>query len=235
MIKYIGKTLLLEEDNEKVLVIGDLHIGYDEAVRRSGVLLPNITLKETEKDVTEVLTSVGKVSKIVLLGDLKHSFGLMGLEWKGLLALFEYLKKYCKEIIIIKGNHDSGLEYIANVKNLKVEDFFVWKQYVFLHGDRDFKEIYRKDIEYWIVGHAHPAVWLVEGAKREKFKCFLVGNYKGKKVVVIPSFFSGNEGSDPRENVMELAWPIDLVKFEVVIVGENLETLEFGKLSRLPR
>lgn len=226
--------ILLEEDGERVLVIGDLHIGYDEAIRRSGILLPNVTLKNTERDLQQILDKVGKIDKVILLGDIKHSFGLMGLEWKGILAFLDRLFEYCKTIVIVKGNHDASLEYIADKRNIVVMNFYLWKKYAFLHGDRDFQEIYDSTIACWIVGHAHPAVWLRDGAKREKYKCFLVGTYKRKKVIVMPSFFTGNEGSDPRENDLELAWPLDFGKSQVIIVGDALETFDFGVLNKLP-
>ena len=104
---------------------------------------------------------------------------------------------------------------------------------MFLHGDRDFKEVYDKKIKYWVVGHGHPAVRLSDGMKVEKYKCFLVGCFRKKKVIIVPSFFVGNEGSDPRENDLGLAWNFDLKSFNVVVVGENLEVFDFGKLRRL--
>ena len=39
MIKYIGKTLLIENGGRKILVIGDLHIGFEEALNKTGVLI----------------------------------------------------------------------------------------------------------------------------------------------------------------------------------------------------
>ena len=32
MIKYIGKCLLVVENSEKILVIGDLHLGFEEVL-----------------------------------------------------------------------------------------------------------------------------------------------------------------------------------------------------------
>ena len=38
MISYVGKGLLIEE-GEKILVIGDLHLGYEEMPNKSGVFV----------------------------------------------------------------------------------------------------------------------------------------------------------------------------------------------------
>ena len=235
MINYIDKCLLLEDNNEKVVVIGDLHIGYDESLRRKGVLVPDVTLSETVFGLKNVFESVGKVSKIVLLGDVKHSFGtILRSEWKNITELFDYLFGFCEEIIIIKGNHDVIVEPVAKSRKLEVRDYYFWKGYMFLHGDRDFKEIYDKKVKYWILGHAHPAVWLRDGVKKEKYKCFLNGKYKGKNVIIVPSFFAGNEGTDPRDSDLRLAWEFDFTNFEVIIISEKMEVLNFGKLKKLP-
>ncbi len=236
MISYVDKCLLIEEDKEKILVVGDLHIGYDESLRRGGILVPNVTLNETINGLEKIVKKVGKLNKVVLLGDVKHSFGtILRSEWKNITELFDYLLTFSDEIILIKGNHDVVVSPVAHTRRIEVRDYFLWKSYAFLHGDRNFKEIYNKNIKRWVLGHAHPAVWLREGAKKEKYKCFLVGKYKSKQIIVLPSFFAGNEGTDPRDGEMNLAWKFDFSNFEVVIVSEELEVLNFGKLKKLPK
>ena len=103
-----------------------------------------------------------------------------------------------------------------------------------MHGDRDFSENYDKKIKYWIVGHGHPAIKISDGVKVEKYKCFLVGGFKGKEIIVVPSFFAYSEGSDPRENDLGLTWKFNFEKFKVFAVnGDLLEVLEFGKLRNI--
>ena len=74
-----------------------------------------------------------------------------------------------------------------------------------------------------------------EGDKTEKYKCFLSGKYKGKKVVILPSFSGINEGIDAREMEKEMVWKFHLQNFEVWIVSDNLSVLNFGKLKKLDR
>jgi len=163
----------------------------------------------------------------VLLGDVKHDFGKIARqEWKEVLELFDFFKRKNCNIIIIKGNHDKIID-------IKVFDKYVLENVCFMHGDVDFKESYDKKIKFWVVGHGHPAVKISDGVKIEKYKCFLVGKYKGKKVIVVPSFFEGNAGSDPREDELGLAWNFKIDIFDVKIVGDNLEVLDFGKLKNL--
>jgi putative SbcD/Mre11-related phosphoesterase len=284
-IEFIGKSLLLDNS---ILVIGDLHLGYEGAMRESGIFVKADLYGEVIRDLEKIFEKIqgkkyGKVEvgedllidvkhskinkekkgakhndgdvgfgddnskgatkgvaidKIILLGDLKHEFGRISRdEWKEVLELIDYLKKKCNEIIIVKGNHDVVLESVTGKKGISVVDYFVFRDFVFLHGDKDFEKskIYDKKIKRWIVGHGHPAITLEEkrGIKKEKYKCFLVGKFKGKEIIIVPSFFPITGGSDPRDYDLNMAWNFNLNKFNVKIVGENLETFDFGKLGKL--
>jgi uncharacterized protein len=234
MIKYIGKCLLIEEKGKKLLVIGDLHLGYEEHMNQSGVFVGRQMFNEMIEYLDKVFEKVGDVDEVVLLGDVKHDFGsIMKQEWQDVLGLFEYLEDRCKKITIIKGNHDKIIEPIARKSDVEVKDFYIWEGYCFIHGDRDFDEIYGKEVKYWVVGHGHPAVKISDGVKVEKYKCFLIGRYKKKKVILVPSFFAYNEGSDPRDNFLGMVWEFDFEKFEVKAVGKDLEVLDFGLLKNL--
>ncbi len=242
-IEYVGKCLLIEDGEgtkkERVIVIGDLHLGYEGALQESGYAIISKAYEETISDLDKIFESVGKVDKIVILGDIKHEFGRISKdEWRDVGALIDYLEgKLDKngELIIVKGNHDVIINSITVKKKIFVMDYFIWKEYAFLHGDSEFDEINNKLVKTWVVGHAHPAIVLKEGGgvKSEKYKCFLVGKYKGKKVIVLPSFFPLVEGTDARNGNLGLAWDFDLTNFDVKVVGEGLKVLDFGKLGRI--
>ena len=244
-IRYLSKCLLIEDVKEKVLVIGDLHIG------ESGGRIEGIDIKERRFDeMIEELNIIfriinikaeGKrkiVDKIILLGDLKHDFSSLSWEERnGLVNLFDYLDDKCEEIIIIRGNHDNYLLNLTSKRRIKIYDNYVWKGFCFLHGNRDFKEIYRNEIKCWVMGHLHPAIVLREGIKSEKYKCFLEGSFKNKKIIVLPSF-SISEGIDVLELLEKrknnLAWDFDLKKFTVKIVdSDKMEVVDFGKLKKI--
>ena len=234
MINYVGKCLLIKEKDRKLLIIGDLHLGYEEYLNRFGVFVSRQMFNEMVDYLNCVFKKIGNVDEIVLLGDVKHDFGSIGRQgWGDVLKLFEYVEDKCKKIIIARGNHDNFIGPIAKGSDVDVNDFYVWGEYCFIHGDKDFKEIYEKKIRCWVVGHGHPAVKISDNIKTEKYKCFLVGKYKNKKIILVPSFFSYKEGSDPRENDLGLAWKFRLNKFSVKIAGKNLEVLDFGKLKDL--
>lgn len=234
MIRYEGKCLVVEEGKKKILVIGDLHIGIEEALRDSGVFISTRLVDEMIEELDKVFEKVGKVDEIILLGDVKHYFGKISKdEWRGVLRLFDYLKEKCGKIILIKGNHDILIEPIAKKRKIEVREIYIKGEYCLVHGDKDFKEIWNKKIKYVIIGHEHPAVKLRGGVKVEKYKCFLTGRYKNKRFIIVPSFSELAVGSDPRESNIILAWELPFDKFDVKIVGEGLEVLDFGKLGKI--
>ena len=237
-ISYIGKCLLISEKGKKILIIGDLHLGYEEVLNQGGVFVTRKMFDEMIDYFNEVFDKIGKMDKIILLGDVKHNFGgILKQEWNDVLELIDYLSEKIEkegEIVIVKGNHDTILAPILKRREgIKLVDYFIFEEIGFLHGDKDFKEIYDKKIKYWILGHGHPAVKIREGVKTEKYKCFLEGKFKGKKVFVVPSFFEYNDGCDPRDSNLGMAWNFDFMKFRVEVVGENLEVLDFGELGKL--
>lgn len=183
----------------------------------------------------KVFESVGRVDEVVLLGDVKHEFGrIMRQERGDSDKLIDYLLSRCGKVVVVKGNHDKIINFMIG-KNARVEivDYYIVGEFCFLHGDRDFKEIYDKKIKYWIVGHLHPAIVISDGTKAEKYKCFFVGKYKGKELVIVPSFVEYSAGSDPREEGNNLIWDVKLDNFDVYVVGEDLKSLKFGKLKNI--
>jgi hypothetical protein len=230
MIDFVGKSLLIDRS---VLVLSDLHLGYGGALENSGVMVPVDVYQEIFSELEEIFNNVKKIETIVLLGDVKHVFGsILNREWNEVLKLFDYLQTKCERVVIVRGNHDNILAPLAEKKNILIENVFIWKNYALFHGNKDFEEIHDKKINTWIMGHLHPAVTLVSGAKSEKYKCFLDGKYKKKRVIVLPSFFPFSEGSDPRESG-GLVWKVNFNNFIVRIVGEDLNVLEFGKLKNI--
>lgn len=233
-MKFIGKCLLIEEKGKKILVVGDLHLGFEESMNESGVLIGRQMFKEMISDLEGGFEKAGKIDEVVLLGDVKHEFGgILRQEWKEVLGLFDYLKKKCDKIVVIRGNHDNYLKNIAGKRGIEVRDCYVYGKYGFLHGNKDYKGVWDKKVKCLVVGHIHPAVKLRDGVKVEKYKCFLEGKFKGKEMIVVPSFIEYHEGSDPRENKIKLAWKVDFRKFGVKVVGGKLGILNFGKLEKL--
>ena len=71
-IVIVGKALWIKK--LKILVVADLHIGYEEALAEEGYLLPRTMFKEMSKELKELLEKL-KPNLVVINGDLKHEFG----------------------------------------------------------------------------------------------------------------------------------------------------------------
>ena len=188
---------------EKTLVFADFHIGYEEALNKEGILIPRFQLKETLERLERIFLffkrNKKEINKIIINGDLKHEFGTISeQEWRDALKLLDFLNKYCKEIILIKGNHDTILGPIADKRSLKIVDFLKFEDVLIIHGDKINKHIENliKKAKIIIISHEHPALSLKEGFRVELFKCFLKGKYKKKTLIVQPSFNLVTEGTD---------------------------------------
>src|SRR3989344_5523458 len=102
--QFIGKTLYLEKP--KILVIGDLHLGYEYMLRETGSLIPATQFRETKKDLKAVFLGLKeqkkKIKKVIFLGDVKHFFPFNKGEKNLFLNLLLLIGKYeDKEIIIL--------------------------------------------------------------------------------------------------------------------------------------
>src|SRR3989338_10998435 len=97
-IEIVQTALWLKK--EQALLINDLHLGYEEALQKKGVLIPKFQFKEILGSLERILSKV-KPEKIIINGDLKHEFGtVLRQEWQDVLALLDFLLSKSKEVII---------------------------------------------------------------------------------------------------------------------------------------
>ena len=229
-IKIIGLTLFLEKQG--ILVIADSHLGYEEALNREGILIPRLQFREVLKHLEEVFNKV-KPKLIVMLGDVKHEFGLISKqEWRDTLNLLDYLLSKAK-VVLIKGNHDAILGPLARKKGLEIKDYFVVGNNLFCHGHKLIDEKMKewKGIKTVIIGHEHPAISIRDDVRVEKYKCFLLGKYKNKNLIVMPSFNFMTEGTDVLQEKLLSPFITNVYDFEAFVVGDKI--YKFGRISKL--
>lgn len=234
-IRIIGLSLYFN----RTLVIADIHIGYEEALNNAGILVPRLQFRDIVEKIDDIFLSLKnkKIDRIIINGDLKHEFGtISGQEWRNVLKFIDLLKKHCNEVILIRGNHDKILGVIAGKRNIRLQDFF-WDKtgnILICHGDNFPTDNVLNCASTIIIGHEHPAISLKEGARVEQVKCFLKGKFKGKDLIVQPSFNSIIEGTNVLKD--EILSPFlrqkrNLGDFEVFVVEE--EVFYFGKIRSL--
>jgi len=212
----------------KALIIADLHLGYEEALQKKGVLVPKTQYKQIIARIDWILEQV-EVNTVVLNGDIKHEFGRISTqEWREILRLIDYFHKKHIKIIAVKGNHDTILGPIAKKRELREVKELRHKDILIVHGDY----IPDKLSPIILMGHEHPAITLRDKAKQEKFKCFIKGKFKRSILIVQPSMNPLTTGMDMLKEEILSPLITNVSRFTVYIVNDKThEVLEFGKIK----
>lgn len=145
-IRFLQDCLLVDN---KILVVGDLHLGHEEAI-------PGFQVREIIEKLEEVFRLLEReginINKIVLLGDIKHDFvNISDEEWRDGLKFFDYLIERLESNTVnltqVKKDHASksiseiiSFRDLTDTKNSKV--FFSQKKterIVVLKGNHDIK------------------------------------------------------------------------------------------------
>jgi len=220
--------------NTNTLIISDLHIGQDESMNKNGFLIPRFQYQDLLKE-TQLLIKKTNPKTIIINGDIKHEFkDISQEEWKKVREYLNHLKRK-SNIKIIKGNHDSIIEHITKNLNIETSTYELINDFFICHGDKIIENNDFKKSKTIIIGHEHPAITLTEGVRSEKYKCFIVGTYKKKTLIVMPAMNPSSEGSDIlKEKPLSpfLKKNKNLKNFETYITEEN-KTYHFGKIKNL--
>ncbi len=223
----------------KTLVMSDFHIGLEEELNQDGVFVPRYQFKATLKRLDSIFEAIGKLKlpleRVVINGDLKHEFGrISNQEWKDTIQLIDYLNSKSREVVLIKGNHDTILKPIAEKKNLIILNELILGDTLITHGNKITSSAKSRKIKQIIIGHEHPAISITDGIRKELFKTFLIGRWKGKRLIVLPSFCLSRVGSNIENEVLSpFLKESNLKDFDVVIVGKGLHY--FGRLADIER
>src|SRR3989344_3498729 len=235
--EFISKSVFFPEKG--ILAVGDLHIGYDYMIQQSGVLIPERQVEEIIDDLKKIFQEIEKkkqkIKKIIFIGDIKHSFAYEWQEKNYFNEIIKFLKEKFddRDIILLKGNHDT-IDYSYG----KMKNFYIKDDLAFIHGDRIFLQIFDKGIKTIVLGHLHPSVIIsdMQNIKREKYKCFLTGKFKNKKIIILPSFLATVEGtnvnniSSEYEDYFSIIPKKAILDFNIQVVGEN-RVYDFGKVG----
>ena len=137
---------------ENNLVITDLHLGISYEFKRDGFFVPS-QLKKLSKQVNKLLDET-KTKKLIIVGDFKHA--VPDTPKKEKRELRQFVKKLKKDLIVIKGNHDSLIEKIVDVtvrKKMILDDFTLTHGHIKTKGEK------------FIIGHNHPLVMFKDKEK----------------------------------------------------------------------
>lgn len=223
----------------RVLVIADLHLGIEEALRHEGVFVPRCHLAQIQQRLERILQTLqispdAPLSRLIINGDLRHQFGpLSRVEHGESKEFLRWLAPWTEQIVLIEGNHDGSLQQLAGERVIVTKSYGEEECWL-VHGDEALTP--ESGVKDWIViGHEHPAIGLKDPITQrvEVYKCFLVGRYEQQKLLVLPSFNQLVRGSDLTQEAPLSPYLKDLENFSVYPVSDDGVIYEFGPLRRL--
>ncbi|MCX8103275.1 MAG: metallophosphoesterase [Candidatus Bipolaricaulota bacterium] len=258
-LELIDLALFLPE--RRVLVLADIHLGIEDALKDEGVLVPRQHLAQVWQRLERIfrerhITLSEPLQKIIINGDLRHQFGpLSRVEHRESKEFLRWLAQWTEQIVLVEGNHDGSL------REFQSERITVTKSYSegncwFVHGD---EALIPSSLlpspskgrgargegdhdgpgkgSWLVIGHEHPAVGLRDPVtgRTEVYKCFLVGAFKEHNLLVLPSFNQLVRGSDllKEQPISPFVQQSDLEEFSVYVVSDDGALYEFGPLRRL--
>ncbi|TMA01127.1 MAG: metallophosphoesterase [Methanobacteriota archaeon] len=118
---------------ERVLVISDLHLGFEGALAEQGVSIPRFQRRVILERLGKMLDR-NKAEQVVIAGDFKHEFSKNLVdEWVEVKQVLRFLKDRVKPVLV-RGNHDNYLATILGDLNLPLNNRADIGGYTIVHG-----------------------------------------------------------------------------------------------------
>jgi DNA ligase-associated metallophosphoesterase len=177
-------------EEQKALIVSDLHFGKTGHFRKSGIPVPQTVYKEDLQRLVSLLNHF-KPEQLIVAGDFFHSHANTELNW---------FKKWRSDlsqlqIILVRGNHDILKDQWYKEAAIEViEKELLIPPFLFTHDKCDD----RHDV-YTFCGHIHPGIYLQGLAKQGVRLPFF---YFAKHHFILPAFsrFTGMALIEPEQN-----------------------------------
>ena len=165
-------------EEEKALVLSDLHFGKTGHFRKEGIAMPQQVYKE---DLQRLFSAIQcyQPQKLIVVGDLFHSKENKEME------LFMRWRSDVSHISIhlIKGNHDILKNAWYEKADINTISFSTISNFIFVH-DITTSGHDEQTTDYIFSGHIHPGIKIRNRLQSLCFPCF----YFGEKYAVLPAF-----------------------------------------------
>ena len=137
----------------KALIIGDTHFGMESKLLTRGIFYQNFSDDLFEK--IKSLIRENKAEKLIILGDVKEKVAVLDNKTAGIISRLSMIA----EVIIVRGNHDGGIEG-CGARIIKSSGF-VYEKLALVHGHSwPSKECMQAD--YLVSAHQHPHLAIVD-------------------------------------------------------------------------
>lgn len=222
-------ALLLQEGSRRILVVADLHIGYERTLFKQDQYSSNLTSRIIQH--FDNLVSTIKPSEVFILGDLKHSIREFSRQEFHEVAQLLHRIQQQASITIIRGNHDADLELavpdnttIIPSSGLRIK--FRSQHVYLLHGHaQPTSEILTCDS--LLMGHIHPTLArpILQGRMRTH-RVWVRTKWQPTIVDAIESWI----GKEAVTNEQE--WIQKLLEMKILILPAFLDLLQGHILNR---
>jgi len=197
---WLSPERLVFWENEKALIISDLHFGKTGHFRKSGIAVPQHVYKE---DLQRLVTQIQyfQPNQLIIVGDFFHS------EMNKELDLFKKWRENFSAIDfhLVKGNHDIlHNDWYDQCSIQLCDEHKSISTFTFIHDITVVGRLTTDDRQpttdnYFFSGHIHPGIRM-NGAGKQSLclPCF----YFGKEYAVLPAFshFTGVAVIEPKRN-----------------------------------
>jgi hypothetical protein len=222
-------ALLLREGSRCILVVADLHIGYERTLFKQDQYSSNLTNRIIQH--FEKLVSDTKPSEVIILGDLKHSIREFSRQEFHEVAQLLYRIQQQASITIIRGNHDADMELVVPddttiIPSSGLRIPFRSRQVYLLHGHaQPTSEILTCDS--LLMGHIHPTLALPSLQGRiSTHRVWVRTQWKPTIQDAIESWFGKESTTNEQEKIQQL------LEMKILILPAFLDLLQGHILNR---
>ncbi len=215
----------------RAIVFADCHIGLEYAFAESGSYVPPVQYKMMKRQILGLVREY-KPERIIIVGDLKHTFSRKTpQEHKEVIDMLRTLKRLGIETYLVRGNHDNFIVGVLEKYSVHFVRELKMGEYLFIHGHAKPSMDY-KDSSI-IMAHIHPTITFSDSVSREKFPVFLIGQGK----IVLPAFTPLLPGFDVIAGAIEEDYGSPLIEdfsnFMAYVVIESRRVIPMGKIREL--
>jgi len=237
-LKIIDSLPILFIQDERILVIADLHLGIEAIMSQDGTYLPHNQTQDLIELVSFYLKEL-KPDELILNGDVKHSFHEpTKIENRDVQKFLRAISPHVKKIAITKGNHDIFLSWaIKDMENVDFyKNYYSKGKYFFTHGDKELPKELPEETKYIIIGHEHPILEArINKLQKIRVPAFVVVPLKKKNItlIVLPAFSAYSSGTaiNPafKDNLISpiLRNDVDLSECQLYALDKNKEVFHF--------
>ncbi|MGQ9719559.1 MAG: metallophosphoesterase [Nitrososphaerales archaeon] len=214
-------ALVLETSLHKILIVSDLHLGFEKSLSSRGINIPSQTQRVYLR--LKSLIEESSPDRIIILGDVKHgTTKIAPYEWADVPQFFNKVKALVRSVDIIRGNHDGGLKALLP-NEIKVHPprgislFDDRESFTLIHGHAwPYPRLF--DCDVLILGHNHATIEFRDQGFRMAEPVWVVTRWDKNEVAKSFLRFSGSKIKDDPITSFRDAFGLDISDPKIIIM-----------------